>query len=93
MSNLVAGVGELDICDICDSSPHVAGCPRHAEYDDERISYFRTDALDEVGPASFWVEKTFGAAALDAGEAEGKALREGVAEFQEAIRRGQIRRK
>jgi hypothetical protein len=30
--DVVHAVGELDICDLCDASPHVAGCPRHPDY-------------------------------------------------------------
>ena len=92
MGDLVPCIGVLDICDICDSSPHAVGCPRHVDYDDARVEYVRTDSPDDVGTASFWVEETFGAAALEAGESKESALREGVAEFREAVRRGELRR-
>jgi hypothetical protein len=90
--NLVSGIGELDICSLCDASPHKHGCPYHPSYGDERISYARRDAPKEVGPASFWVEETFVAAAIDAGLDERSALIEGIIEFENAIDRGEIRR-
>ena len=88
MGYSVVGLGSLEICDICELSPHATGCPRHADYCDDRTSYFRADSPAEIGPAKFWVEDTFGAAALDAGETQNDALREGIAEFQDALRRG-----
>jgi hypothetical protein len=88
---LTAGVGELDICELCASSPHVVGCPHHDRFDDERCSYFRLDAPDEVGPASFWVRDTFAAAAIDSGVDDEAALLEGVAEFSDALHRGELR--
>jgi|SRR5579875_756064 len=85
-------VGQLEICGLCDSSPHTLGCPYHPHYNDERITYFRADAPDEVGPASYWVEDTFVLAALDSGMEEPQALREGLNEFQSALKRGELRR-
>jgi hypothetical protein len=35
---LVAGLGQLDICSLCDSSPHEVGCPNHPNFDDQRCS-------------------------------------------------------
>ena len=89
---LVAGIGELDICAVCDSSPHVVGCPHHDRFDDERFSYVRVDASTEVGPAGFWVRDTFVEAALDAGTDEGAAWKEGIEEFVTALGRGELRR-
>jgi hypothetical protein len=87
---LVAGVGELDICELCISSPHTVGCPRHSRFDDERFSYFRVDAPGEVGPASFWVRDTFAAAALGSGLNDRAALLEGMEEFSAALHRGEL---
>lgn len=68
------------------------GCPRHPEYDDERVTYERTDAPDERGPASFWVGDTYAQAARDAGVRGDDALREGIAEFTAALKRREIRK-
>lgn len=90
LGDLVAGVGELDICNLCDSSPHVVGCPRHASYHDERFMYSRCDEPSERGPASFWVDDTFALAAADAGLDSRAALIEGIEEFMAALRRSEF---
>ena len=89
----VYAVGELDVCDICDSSPHSLGCPRHPDYNDERISYTRLDAPEEIGPARYWVEDTFAVAARDAGEDEESGLREAISEVTLALKRGDLPRR
>lgn len=86
------GVGELDICTLCDASPHSVGCPLHAGYDDEHVSYVRVDASEEIGPARYWVEDTFALAAADAGLNSRAALKEGIAEFVAALQRGDLHR-
>jgi hypothetical protein len=83
-------VGELEICVLCNSSSHAVGCPRHQHYNDERFSYRRSDAADETGPASYWVEGTYALAAIDDGEPPDKALREGIEEFQRALESGDL---
>jgi hypothetical protein len=88
---LVAGVGELDVCALCDSSPHVMGCPHDGRFENERFSYVRVDDPNEVGPASFWVRDTFVEAALEAGIDERAAWKEGVAEFTAALSRGELK--
>jgi len=85
--------GELDICDLCDGSPHRIGCPRSNGFDDESLRWYRTDAPDDVGSAHYWVIGTFATAASDAGLDSLSALREGIAEFEKAIRSGWLRRK
>jgi hypothetical protein len=93
--SLVVGqevIGELEICNLCDSSPHAVGCTRHPDFDDERISYVGADDPPEVEPAVFWVEM-YAAAATDEGVSRDDALREGIAEFRAALGRGEIRRK
>ena len=84
-------VGELEICNLCDGAPHLSGCPLHRDYDNERVVYARTDAIDDAGPASYWVDDTFAAAARDSGEPEEESLREGIREFHSALQRGDIR--
>ena len=42
--------------------------------------------------ARHWVEQTYAAAARDAGVRGGDALCEGISEFREALKRGEIRR-
>ena len=59
-------IDELDICALCDSSPHVVGCPHHPDYDDERVTYVSADPED-MGCARYWVEQRYAAAARDAG--------------------------
>jgi hypothetical protein len=86
-----AAVGELDICDLCDSSPHVVGCPRHPDYDDERISYVNAEDPEEVAAACHFVEDVYAAAGRDAGLKMDAALREGIAKFRAALERGEIR--
>ncbi len=83
-------MGDLDICGICDGSPHVVGCPEHEDYDDARVAYARADDRADAGTASYWVDETFAAAARDVGLFEEFALREGVAEFTAALRRREI---
>jgi hypothetical protein len=92
MSDLIAGVGELEICELCGESPHLVGCPHHPNFDDERISYFRVDAPDEVGTTRFWVRDTFAAAAAESGLDAHDALNEGIEEFGAAIKRGDLKR-
>lgn len=92
MNRPICVVGELDICDICECSPHIGGCPRHPDYDNECISYVRADAPEEMGPARYWVEDTFAIAATDAGAEHATALREGISEFRLALKRGELRR-
>ncbi len=84
--------GELDICDICNGSPHSYACPHHADYDNGARLWVRPDAKEEIGPARFWVEETFASAAQEAGETNAVALREGIAEFELAVREGWIER-
>lgn len=84
--------GELEICELCGGSPHVLGCPYHPRYDDDRYMYERVDATDDKGPASYWVDDTFAAAARSEGLDEDAALREGVEEFARALRDGELRR-
>ncbi|HLY03004.1 MAG TPA: hypothetical protein VKR56_11000 [Candidatus Cybelea sp.] len=92
MSNaLVAGIGELEICNLCDSSPHAIGCPSHPMYDDDRWSYECAEAPAELGSARFWVEETYAVAALDQGVAGKQAMIEGAGEFMAAIKRGELR--
>lgn len=91
-NDLVPRVGQLDICNLCDSSPHAVGCPRHSMYADDRWSYERVDALDEAGPASFWVEETYAVAAMEAGLASSEAVLERMREFGIALQRGELRR-
>ena len=89
--DLVPGGGELDICNLCDSSPHLVGCPYHDRFDDDNFCYVRVDARGEVGPASFWVNDTYAAAAASEGLDERAALLEGIEEFTAAVRRGELR--
>jgi hypothetical protein len=84
--------GELDICGICDGSPHEIGCPRHSDYDNESKVYQRFDEPAEVGPARFWVAETYALAALDAGLSKDEALAEGLQEFTLALQRRELRR-
>lgn len=86
MTDIVPSVGELEICRLCEGSPHLRGCPRHEDFDNERIVYVRSDAPDELGTAAFWVHETFEQAALDSGESKDEALREGIQEFEAALR-------
>ncbi len=93
MSNhLVVGVGELEICDLCGSSPHAVGCRNHLMYDDDRWSYESADTPTEVGSARFCVEDTYAAAAFDNGITGDGALIEGISEFMAALERGELRR-
>jgi len=87
-----AGVGELDICALCDSSPHSVACSQHSDFDDDRISYALMAAPDEVGPASYWVNDTFAAAAREAGLDDRAALVEGIGEFAAALKRAELKR-
>lgn len=82
--------GELDVCSLCDSSPHELGCPEHPHFDDDGVAYSLVDAEDDAGPASHWVNDTFAAAARDAGLDEKAALAEGVSEFRAALDRGEL---
>jgi hypothetical protein len=86
-----SALGELDICDLCGGSPHSKGCPRGPDFRDESRRWCRTDAPEDAGPAEYWVEDTFAAAASDAGLDSVSALREGIAEFERAIREGWLR--
>ena len=90
MSTLVASQGELEICELCDSSPHVIGCPRHEHFDDEQYAYARADSPDDSGPPSFWVMETFAAAAKYEGVDANAAVVEGINEFMRAIQRGEL---
>lgn len=90
-NQLIAGVGELDICSLCDCSPHAIGCPSHPMYDDDRCSYELADTPTEVGSARFWVEDTYAAAAFDHGISGHGALIEGIGEFMAAVKRGELR--
>jgi len=83
---------ELEVCDLCGGSPHTIACPRHERYDDDAWCWFRIDAPEEVGPARYWVEETFAAAASDEGEDTEAALHEGMQEFERAVREGWLRR-
>ena len=85
-------VGELVFCEVCQSPSHLRGCPYHEDYEDERVSYANVNDIDDVGPASYWVEETFMQAALDAGLSRDEALLEGMEEFRKALLRGDIRR-
>ena len=87
-----AAVGELDICALCDSSPHLVACSQHRDFDDDRISYALSAAPEEVGPASYWVNDTFAAAAREAGLDDRAALVEGIEEFAAALKRGELKR-
>src|ERR1700680_3076794 len=84
--------GELEVCTLCGRSPHTAACPRHEQHDDDTRRWFRNDAPSEVGPARYWVEDTFAAAASDGGKDFEAALREGMEEFERAVREGWLRR-
>jgi hypothetical protein len=88
----VEAIGELDICVLCDESPHKVGCPCHSSYADECIAYYRTDDEYERGTASFWVEDTFMCAALDCGEEPVGALAEAIEEFTTAVYRHELQR-
>lgn len=91
MSELAGpALGELDICGLCENSPHSVACPRHANYDDDRFTYAGKDESSDVGTARYWTEETFAAAALDAGDSERAAQLEGIAEFSRALRDGWI---
>ena len=89
---LNAGIGELDVCLLCDSSPHVVACPEHPNFADERLTYALANYAQDVGTAAYWVEDTFAAAARDAGLDERAALVEGIEEFTAALERGELRR-
>lgn len=88
---MIPVVGELDICELCDSSPHLRGCPHHAEFDSDGRLYANVEAPGDVGSAAYWVGDTFQQAAMDCGESEDSALREGIQEFEAALSRGDVR--
>jgi hypothetical protein len=93
MPDFIPAVGELEICPLCDNSPHAVLCPHHPDYDDDHVSYTWAGETDEYGPASLFVDATFAQAARDLGVLrEVDALREGIAEFRAALERGEIRR-
>jgi hypothetical protein len=75
-----------------DNRQSLAPLSRHPDYDDERISYVRAYATDEIGTASHYVEDLYVTAVPDAGLGLDDALCEGIAEFRAALERGEIRR-